>query len=147
MLAVACAAARKAGDRMLASIGTASAAVEKTKANKQDLVTAVDKACQEDIEACVRDAFGPAGEGGHQFLGEESVAAGSDASATALADLVGSEWLWVVDPIDGTTNFVHGVPLSVVSIGVAHRGRLAVGVILDPYRSELFAAVTGRGTT
>jgi myo-inositol-1(or 4)-monophosphatase len=53
----------------------------------------------------------------------------------------------VVDPIDGTTNFVHGVPLSVVSIGVAHQGEMVVGVIYDPYRDELFAATKGSGAT
>jgi myo-inositol-1(or 4)-monophosphatase len=51
----------------------------------------------------------------------------------------------IVDPIDGTTNFVHSVPLSVVSIGVAHRGELVAGVIYEPYRDELFSAMRGGG--
>lgn len=112
-------------------------------------MTATDKACQDDIEAVVKDAFGEPGSGGrgHHFLGEESVAAGSEASASALAGVLRSEWLWVVDPIDGTTNFVHGVPLSVVSIGVAYEGEMAVGVIYDPFRDELFAASRGAGAT
>jgi len=52
------------------------------------------------------------------------VAAGKDASAEALRQILnsGPEWLWIVDPIDGTTNFVHGMPLSAISIGVAYRG-------------------------
>ena len=58
----------------------------------------------------------------------------------ALSELISSEWLWVVDPIDGTTNFAQGMPMSVISIGVAHRGKPVVGVILDPFRDELFHA-------
>ncbi|KAA0159867.1 hypothetical protein FNF27_04079 [Cafeteria roenbergensis] len=147
VLEVAVAAARKAGARMAAALGTAAAAAAETKASAQDLVTVVDKACQDDIEGAVLDAFGAPGEGGsgHHLLGEESVAAGSAASTAALDELLASEWLWVVDPIDGTTNFVQSAPLSVVSIGVAFRGEVVVGVIYDPYRNELFSAVRGQG--
>ncbi len=132
---------------MAAALGTAAAAAAETKASAQDLVTVVDKACQDDIEGAVLDAFGAPGEGGsgHHLLGEESVAAGSAASTAALDELLASEWLWVVDPIDGTTNFVQSAPLSVVSIGVAFRGEVVVGVIYDPYRNELFSAVRGQG--
>jgi myo-inositol-1(or 4)-monophosphatase len=53
--------------------------------------------------------------------------------------------LQILDPIDGTTNFVHAMPLSAVSIGVAHRGKLVCGVIYDPFHDELFSAVVGGG--
>jgi myo-inositol-1(or 4)-monophosphatase len=53
--------------------------------------------------------------------------------------------LQILDPIDGTTNFVHAMPLSAVSIGVAHRGKLVCGVIYDPFYDELFSAVVGGG--
>jgi hypothetical protein len=63
-----------------------------------------------------------------------------------LASTAGSsEYLWVADPIDGTTNFVHALPLSVVSIGVARKGVVVVAVIFDPYRDELFTAIRGGG--
>jgi myo-inositol-1(or 4)-monophosphatase len=61
----------------------------------------------------------------HSILGEESVPSGSAASAAALESFLSKEWLWIVDPIDGTTNFVHGMPASVVSIGVAHNGKVS----------------------
>ena len=62
------------------------------------------------------------------FSGEESVPPGAEASSEALAKLLaeGPDWLWVVDPIDGTTNFVHGMPLSAISIGVAYKGEMQV---------------------
>lgn len=81
----------------------------------------------------------------HDFLGEEDVAPGSAASAQALEQMLAKEWLWIVDPIDGTTNFVHKRPASVVSIAAAHQGHVVVGVIYDPYRNELFSARKGNG--
>lgn len=85
----------------------------------------------------------------HSFLGEEDVAPGSEASAAALSSKLEEQedsWLWVVDPIDGTSNFVHGMPLCVPSIAAAYNGELVVGVVWDPHREELFTAVNGRGS-
>ncbi|KAF1776951.1 Inositol monophosphatase, metal-binding site [Phytophthora cactorum] len=117
MLQVAIAAARAAGAHMKSHLSTSR--VEKTKSSKDDLVT---------------------------FLGEENVEPGSEASARALRDMVSKEWLWIVDPIDGTTNFVHHRPASVVSVACAHLGEVVVGVIYDPYRDEIFTAQKGKGT-
>jgi myo-inositol-1(or 4)-monophosphatase len=58
-----------------------------------------------------------------------------------------SPYRWVIDPLDGTTNFAHGFPVYCVSIGLEHEGRMVVGVILDPTRQELFTAVSGQGAT
>ena len=127
--------------------------VMKTKASRGDLLTEVDVAVQEIIEQRVRAKFPD-----HGFLGEESVAAGPKASADALRaalDASESEYLWIVDPIDGTTNFVQGLPLVGISIGVARRTsagwELAVGCIVDPFsklgRPEVFSAVAGGGAT
>lgn len=138
LLAVAEAAARAAGAHMRAQLATAR--VETIKASKDDLVTAVDKQCQEIVFGAVAAAF-PA----HEFLGEESVAPGSEASRRALAAMVAKDWLWVVDPIDGTTNFVHHRPASVVSVACARRGEVLVGAIYDPYRDEMFSARRGHG--
>ena len=134
-------AARAAGALMREHAGRV--VIDHEKAGNQDIVTAIDQACQKLIEDAVGAAF-PA----HRLLGEESVAAGSKASTAAtIAAVVGQPgWLWVIDPIDGTTNFVAGIPFSVVSIGVSHDGELQVGVVYDPYRDELFSAVKGRGT-
>ena len=57
------------------------------------------------------------------------------------------EYRWIIDPLDGTTNFIHGFPQYAVSIACEHRGRLAHGVIYDPYKQELFAASRGDGAT
>lgn len=61
------------------------------------------------------------------------------------SDTGGSDFLWIVDPIDGTTNFVHGMPLCMPSVAVAYKGEVVVGVIFDPHRDELFTATKGGG--
>lgn len=138
MLHVAIEAARAAGAHMKSHLSTSR--VEKTKSSKDDLVTVVDKQCQDLVFATISKTFPR-----HDFLGEENVAPGSEASARALNDMRSKEWLWIVDPIDGTTNFVHHRPASVVSIACAHLGEVVVGVIYDPYRDELFTAQKGKG--
>ncbi|KAI9917929.1 hypothetical protein PsorP6_012776 [Peronosclerospora sorghi] len=140
ILDVAIEAARAAGAHMKSHVSTSR--IEKTKSSKHDLVTVIDKQCQDLVFATVQKAFPT-----HEFLGEESVAPGSEASARALEIQVSKEWLWIVDPIDGTTNFVHHRPASVVSVACAHRGDVVVGVIYDPYRDELFAAEKGKGAS
>lgn len=126
MLAAAVHAASEAGALMKAKLG---ADVVKTKFNPKDLLTEVDGQCQTVIEKVVSKQFPD-----HVLLGEENVEPGAAASTVALSDALEKkegvgEWLWIVDPIDGTTNFVHGIPLSAVSIGVAYRGQLVVGKI------------------
>ncbi|QDT52616.1 Inositol-1-monophosphatase [Caulifigura coniformis] len=74
---------------------------------------------------------------GHDFLGEEDV---GPASTT-------SDYRWIVDPLDGTSNYVHRFPFYAVSIGVEHRGQLVAGAIFDPTRNEMFAASLGGGAT
>jgi len=71
---------------------------------------------------------------GHQLLAEES---GSTAGS--------AEHLWIVDPLDGTVNYAHGVPVFSISIAYAFRGEIRLGVVLDPLRKECFAAEAGRG--
>jgi myo-inositol-1(or 4)-monophosphatase len=84
----------------------------------------------------------------HDFLGEEQVAAGKEASMAALEEKLTnpkSPWLWIVDPIDGTTNFAAGIPLNMPSIAVAYEGEVVVGVLFDPHMEELFTAIKGQG--
>jgi myo-inositol-1(or 4)-monophosphatase len=98
-----------------------------------DLVTDADLASQQTIRAYLLGRFP-----GHDFLGEEGAGPrprpGPDAPPT-----------WVVDPIDGTTNYVHDCPWYCVSIGLQVAGELVVGVVLDPSRPELFEAARGQG--
>ena len=84
----------------------------------------------------------------HDFLGEEQVAAGMEASMAALEEKLinpKSPWLWIVDPIDGTTNFASGIPLNMPSIAVAYEGEVVIGVLYDPHMKELFTAIRGQG--
>lgn len=82
----------------------------------------------------------------HEFLGEEQVAPGIDPAIAALEEkLEIGGWLWIVDPIDGTTNFASGIPLNMPSIAVAYNGEVMVGVLFDSHRDECFTAIRGRG--
>ena len=102
---------------------------EKSRAN---LVTEADEASQAAIVQSLKNRFPE-----HGFLGEESL---NDRST-------GTEAFWVIDPLDGTSNYVHGFPYYCVSIALSVRGRVEVGVIYDPTRDDTFAAVFGRGAT
>jgi myo-inositol-1(or 4)-monophosphatase len=137
-LATALDAALTAGDYFQARVN--SDFTVKTKSSPADLVTDIDPACERLIhERIVKDYPD------HQFLGEESTLPGSLASMEATRKVVSAEHLWIVDPIDGTTNFVQGLPLSVVSIAYAEQGSVKVGVVYDPYRKEVFYAVKDKG--
>lgn len=94
-----------------------------------NIVTSVDKAAERAIRAAIVASFPD-----HGFLMEESGARPSP-----------SPYRWVVDPLDGTVNFAHGMPLSCVSVGLERHGRVILGGVLDPYRNELFTAARGRG--
>ena len=124
---VAIQAARKAGVLLAAHVGAPSTV--HTKRNPADLVTEIDRASERLIARIVKRAFPD-----HGFYGEEHARRRLD-----------SPYRWYVDPIDGTTNFVHGLPLFAISIGLAYRQAMLVGVIYDPIRRELFLAMKGRG--
>jgi myo-inositol-1(or 4)-monophosphatase len=128
MLNIAVRAARRAGSIMnRASLSGGSLEVRSKHAN--DFVTQVDRAAEEAIIEIVRKAYPD-----HGFLAEESGEAGA-----------GAEYVWVIDPLDGTTNFIHGFPQYCVSIGVQRRGATAHAVIYDPVKNELFTASKGGG--
>mmetsp|Transcript_10140 Transcript_10140/g.15217 ORF Transcript_10140/g.15217 Transcript_10140/m.15217 type:complete len:322 (+) Transcript_10140:76-1041(+) len=140
ILSVAASAAKKAGDIIVSHSGGAD--VTKTKANPRDLLTLIDPLCEEIIKETVLSAFPT-----HDFLGEEDVPPGKEASAAALDAKLNTDkdFLWIVDPIDGTSNFVHGMPLCMPSVACAYKGTVIVGVIYDPHRDELFTAMKGYG--
>ena len=96
-----------------------------------NLVTEADIAAEKIIVESIRETFPH-----HSFLGEESEKADLD-----------SENLWVIDPIDGTTNFTHGVPVVGISIAFSHKGELLTGCVLNPFTGDLYSAVKGLGAT
>ncbi|NLF07036.1 MAG: inositol monophosphatase [Pirellulaceae bacterium] len=97
-----------------------------------DLVTEADFAAQETVRRIVLEAFPD-----HALLGEES-----DGQSAAITT---SSHRWIVDPLDGTTNFVHGVPHYCVSLALEREGELLVGAVFDPSLDECFTAAAGRG--
>jgi len=131
MLNTAVKAARKAGS----IITRASSDLERLTVRRKrhnDFVSEVDHAAEDAIIRTLREAY-PS----HAFLAEESGASSTGAEP---------EHLWIIDPLDGTTNFLHGFPQFSVSIGFQLRGRMEVAVVYDPMRGELFTAVRGGGT-
>ncbi len=104
---------------------------------RADLVTEADFASQKAIREYLLGRFPE-----HHFLGEEELPDGSPPPDVHAED---TPPLWIVDPLDGTANYVHDCPMYCVSIGLRHAGQLHVGVIYDPRLDELFAAATGKG--
>lgn len=97
-----------------------------------DLVTSVDRESERRIVEILRRNFP-----GHSILAEEET------------NLVGAErdHCWIIDPLDGTTNFAHGYPQFCVSIALEHEGQIILGIVYDPLRAECFRAAKGRGAT
>lgn len=137
-LEIAVQAARKAGKLIREKANVAKRVDLKSSAH--DLVTEVDKKAEELVREVILSHYPD-----HAILGEEGVAAGVEASKRALEEHRHHESLWVVDPIDGTTNFVHGFPFFCVSIAFVRKQELVVGVIYDPMRDDLFTAEKGKG--
>ncbi|UCH17701.1 MAG: inositol monophosphatase [Burkholderiales bacterium] len=130
MLNIAIKAARAAG----ALINRASLDLDLRKFSAKspnDFVTEVDRASEEAIIEVLLGAYP-----GHGILAEES------GRAHGTKD---SDYVWIIDPLDGTTNFIHGLPIYAVSIALAHRGVVQQGVVYDPCRNDLFFASRGRG--
>jgi myo-inositol-1(or 4)-monophosphatase len=128
MLIIATKAARKAG----AIINRASQDVNSLTVQSKtfnDFVSEVDRAAEQTIIDILKDAYPD-----HGFLGEESGESNQEA-----------ENIWIIDPLDGTTNFLHGFPQYCVSIALQQRGVLTQAVIYDPVRNDLFTATKGRG--
>lgn len=136
--AVAINCASKAGEWIKTKLGNYASL--DIKYSSHDLVTEVDKGSERLIKNLVLTHFP-----NHSFLGEEGVEPGPEASTRALENIRDAEYLWIVDPIDGTTNFVHGFPFFCVSIALAYKGEVIVGVVYDPMKDELFVAEKGKG--
>ena len=128
MLNTAVKAARKAGSIITRASSDIDRLTIRSK-RKNDFVSEVDHAAEEAIIGVLREAY-PS----HGILAEESGARDLDA-----------EFIWVIDPLDGTTNFLHGFPQYCVSIGLLHKGVPNQAVVFDPNRNELFTASKGVG--
>jgi myo-inositol-1(or 4)-monophosphatase len=102
-----------------------------TAKGPKDFVSEVDHAAEAAIVETLLAAYPD-----HAILAEEGTNKGKNPDA---------EYLWIIDPLDGTTNFLHGFPQYCVSIALAHRGVVQQGVIYDPVRNDLFTATRGRG--
>jgi myo-inositol-1(or 4)-monophosphatase len=125
-------AAREAARRGAAVLESFRGRIQVREKARADLVTDADFGSQQAIRAYLQERFPT-----HQFLGEEE-----DGSGPPDRD---GPPTWIVDPLDGTTNYVHDVPLYCVSIGLVHRGVPLVGVVYDPRHDELFHAARGHG--
>ncbi len=126
-LSTASTAARLAGDIILQDLGRLSAADVQTKA-AFDFVTEVDRRSEEVIVQTIRDRHP-----GHRILTEEGLKEGPGG------------YRWIIDPLDGTTNYIHGYPMFSVSIALESDGEIVLGVVFDPFRNEVFSAVRGDG--
>jgi len=120
--------ARRGGAHLMSLLSTAPDAKEIRFKGPTDLVTRADTEVEALIAAGVRAAYPD-----HGFLAEEGT----------VRD--GSEYRWVVDPLDGTTNFAHGLPWFAVSIALEHQGAVILGVVYHPPVEEIFVAERGRG--
>jgi len=127
MLNIAIRAARAAGDVIIRQIDHVQD-LPVIQKSRNDFVTEVDKHAEMAIIDTLRNAYPD-----HAFLAEESGQQGE------------SPYLWIIDPLDGTTNYLHGFPHYAVSIALQHKGELVQAVVYDPLRQELFTASRGEG--
>ncbi len=124
-------AARRAGDIILRGVDTLETVQVFTK-GRNDFVTEIDRRAETEIIAIIREFYPE-----HTILGEEGGRQEGHEN---------NECVWIIDPLDGTNNFIHGLPHFAVSIAVEVKGRLEAGVIYDPVRQELFTALRGSGS-
>ncbi len=128
MLNIAIRAARSAGNVIVRSLQHVEH-LEVTTKSRNDFVSDVDRLAEQEIINMIRKAYPD-----HAILAEESGESGDN------------DTVWIIDPLDGTTNFLHGFPHYCVSIAVMVKGKIEHGVVYDPLRDELFSATRGAGT-
>ena len=127
MVNIAIRAARRAGELMIRQLNQLEK-LEIAEKGRNDFVTQVDRMAEEAIIEIIKDHHPD-----HAILAEESGAEGDH------------EFVWIIDPLDGTTNFMHGFPVFSVSIAVAQKDQLQHAVVYDPLRQEIFSASRGQG--
>lgn len=145
MLNVAVRAARRAG-RIINRASLDLDTLQVARKQRNDFVTEVDHASEEAIIDTLLTAYP-----GHSILAEESghsengQKVDSKKGGGQMAQVMQAENIWVIDPLDGTTNFIHGLPQYGISIALMQRGVVTQAVVYDPSRDELFTASKGRG--
>lgn len=127
ILNIAVDAARAAGN-IIARAAQRLDTIKVMEKQPNDYVTEIDQRAEQEIISIIRKAY-PS----HSIIGEES------------GEQEGDDYQWIIDPLDGTRNFIHGFPHFAVSIAVSHRNKIEHGVIYDPLRQELFTASRGKG--
>ncbi len=131
MLNIALRAARSASELIIDALDRVNLLAIEEK-GRNDFVTEVDRASEKEIIYHLRKAYPD-----HTFHGEESgITQGDD-----------NNYEWIIDPLDGTTNFLHGIPHFAISIACKHKGRVQHAVVLDPVKREEFCASRGAGAT
>ncbi len=131
MLNIALRAARKAAEKIERALERVSV-IDIEEKGRNDFVTEIDKASEKEIIYHLRKAYPD-----HTIIGEESGFLKGD----------NPDYEWIIDPLDGTTNFIHGVPHFSISIACKFKGQLLHGVVLDPVKREEFTASKGKGAT
>jgi myo-inositol-1(or 4)-monophosphatase len=129
LLNIAITAARAAGNIIIRYMNRVDS-VQVASKRRNDFVSEVDRIAEQEIIAIIRRGYPH-----HAILAEESGGRGGD------------EYRWLIDPLDGTTNFLHGFPHYAVSVGLKHKDTLQLGVVYDPFKEELFAGHRGAGAT
>lgn len=124
---IAISAARAAGTMIARAIDQPDK-IQITEKNPNDFVTNIDREVEKKIISIIQKAYPK-----HGILAEE------------CGEISGSDTVWIIDPIDGTRNFMHGLPHFSISIAIERKGKIEHGVIYDPIRQELFTASRGRG--
>lgn len=130
MVDLAIRAAREAGQFLRENIGNVQH-IQQKDGEGRNLVSEIDRGSEKMIIGRIRDRYP-----GHSVLAEEGGTGGGS-----------TEYRWIIDPLDGTTNYLHGIPIYCVTIGIEHNGRLVAGVVYDPNLDELFVAEQGKGAT
>lgn len=120
-------AARAAGNVIIRALDRLDS-IRISEKSPRDFVTEIDQHAEREIINIIRKAHPH-----HAILSEE------------CGEIAGNDYTWIIDPLDGTRNFIHGFPQFAVSIAVSHKGKIEHGVIYDPVRQELFTATRGRG--
>jgi len=121
--------ARKVGAMQRENLGRLDLQMDR-KSTSIDLVTEIDRRSDDMIVGYLRQEYPD-----HSILAEESGASGQE-----------SEYRWVIDPVDGTTNYAQGLPIFAVSIALEHRGAKVLGIVYEPVTDEMFAAIRGQGS-
>lgn len=127
LLNIAIKGARRAGNVIMRHLDRLERLTVEAK-GRSDYVSEVDRLAEAEIIRTLRSAYPD-----HGIVAEET------------GRLPGNDYLWIVDPLDGTTNFLHGYPQFAVSIALQHKGRLEQAVVFDPHKNELFTASRGHG--